>query len=88
MIRLVSGSRPSLSLDAARATANSAYSAARAAQRKLIGHLDLIELLYRPGPVSYYRLKGELTLAEEQVQAAQAVAEALAEAMAALEAGP
>lgn len=86
MIRLVPHSRPALTPDTARATANTAYSAARAAQRKLIAHLDLIELLHRPGPVSYYRLKGELALAQEQVERAQTVVDALVAAVETLEA--
>jgi hypothetical protein len=87
VIRLVPEEQPkALSIDAALESANGAYTKARAAQRKLVANLHLTELLYRPGKVSYARLKGELRAAREQVERAQAVTDALLEAVEALEA--
>lgn len=87
MIRLVPPEPlKALGIDAALDAAHAAYTKARAAQRKLVANLDLAELLYRPGKVSYARLRGELHAAREQAERAQAVVDALLEAVEALEA--
>ena len=90
MIRLVPTETPeALDIDTATDAAKSAYGRARAAQRKLVGNLELAELLHRPGKVSYARLRGELHAAKEQAERAQAVVVALTEAVESLEAtGP
>ena len=86
-IRLVPEERPEpLTVDEFRDTATDAYSKARAAQRALVGNLGLSELLHRPGTVSYYRLKGELSEALRQVERAQSVADSLRDALSAFEA--
>jgi hypothetical protein len=87
MIHLVPQEPPkALGVDEAKSAANNAYAKARAAQRALVARLDLTELLYRPGMVSYARLKGERYAAREQLARAQAVVDALEEAIEALEA--
>lgn len=87
MIRLVTSKDPKpLSLGDAQDVAKSAYTKAKAAQRKLMAQMFLIELLYRPGMVSYARLKGERHEARAQVERSQAVLDALDEAIAAMEA--
>jgi hypothetical protein len=86
MIRLVEREPLSLSIDAAKDAANNAYGRARAAQRALVANLRLIELMYRPGMVRRSRLVGEHAEALRQVARAQAVADALADAIEALDA--
>lgn len=74
-----------MSIDDARAGAKIAYGKAREAQRRLVGDLGLIELLYRPGNVSRARLRGELREAQRQAERAQAVVSHLAHALEVIE---
>ena len=77
MIRLVPEEPPrALSIDAACDAANAAYTRARAAQRELVADLYLTKMLYRPGKVSYTRLRGEQHAAAEQCGSKQREAEA------------
>lgn len=80
MIRLLPDpASPALGIEEAKESASSVYAKARAAQRKLVSDLSLIDLLYRPGGVSIGRLRGELREARNQAERAQAVVDALAE---------
>ena len=86
-ISLVPDESPRLAIEDAKDSANNAYTRARAAQRDLGANLTLFWLLWRPGSVSIHRLRGELREAQEQVDRAQKVRDALAVAIASIEAG-
>ena len=87
LIYLVSKAEPKpLSIGDAQDVAKTAYTRAKAAQRGLMSSMHLIELLYRPGMVSYARLRGERSEARKQLAKAQSVVDALDEAIGAMEA--
>lgn len=75
-----------LTIGDAREAASNAYTKARAAQRALVSRLTLVELMYRPGQVSYARLRGERHEAVAQLERAQTVVDALNEAIESMEA--
>lgn len=87
MIRLVQ-SQPlkPLAIGDAQDVAKAAYVKAKAAQRSLASHMLLLDLLHRPGMVSYYRLRGERAEARKQLERAQAVHDHLNDAIEAMEA--
>lgn len=87
MIRLVPDKTPPpLAIGDAREAASHAYTKARAAQRKLVSNLILTDMMYRPGLVSYGRLRGERHTAREQLARAQAVVDALEAAIESMDA--
>lgn len=74
-----------LSRDDALDAANKAFQRAKKAQAVLVSHLDLTARLVDPGMVNHAKLRGMRRQAEEQVERAQAVVDALIESMDALE---
>lgn len=85
-IRLVPKVAPKpLSIGDMQDVAKGAYAKAKAAQRALAAHLVLIEMMHRPGSVSYVRLRGERTEAQSQLKRAQNVLDAINEAIEAME---
>lgn len=74
-----------LSKDEALSSASAAFQRARKAQARLVSHLGLSERLADPGMVNHARLRLMRREAEEQVERAQAVVQALIESMDALE---
>ena len=87
MMRIVPDEPLTLSVEEAKGVANKAYAKARAMQHLLVGNLGLGGLMARSAPVSYARLKGERAEALRQVERAQAVLDALDEAVRAIDAG-
>lgn len=86
MIRLVPEKPITLGIGDARDAAKAAFAEARRAQARLVSRLALTERLQDPGLVSYYKLRGMRTQAQEQADRAQAVVDALTRALEALEA--
>lgn len=85
-MRLVPDVPRALAVDDAREEAKAAFYKAKRAQMALVSHLQLTERLYDPGVVSYYKLKGMQAQAEQQVDRARKVVDALIAAIDAMEA--
>lgn len=74
-----------LSKDEALTEANAAFQRAKRAQAEFVSRLDLTHRLVDPGMVNRAKLRGMRQQAEEQVERAQTVVNALIESMEALE---